>query len=236
MSIYAELKAEAFEANKRLVDEDLVVLTWGNASVMDRARGVLAIKPSGVSYADMKIDDMVVLELDSGIVIEGDKNPSSDTPTHLELYRGFPEINGIVHTHSIHATAWAQAERGIPGYGTTHADHWAGEVPLVRCLTRDEVEEAYERATGEVIVQWFKRKGLDPLHYPGGLVSHHGPFTWGKTVKYAVDNAVALEALARMAMITEELNPSMPPLPDFIAGKHFSRKHGPGAYYGQKEK
>ena len=227
------LKEEVLAANLRLVDAGLVVLTWGNASGFDPESGLVVIKPSGVSYAKMKADDLVVVDLD-GKVVEGRLNPSSDTPTHLEFYRNFKGVRGAVHTHSVEATAWAQAGREIPCYGTTHADQFHGPVPVTRVLTSSEVEEAYELNTGKVIVETFK--GRDPLAQPGVLVAGHAPFTWGPTPAKAVDNAIALEAMAKMARLTEFLAAAKPAptLPGYVAEKHYLRKHGPNAYYGQK--
>ena len=227
------LKEEVLAANLRLVDAGLVVLTWGNASGFDPESGLVVIKPSGVSYAKMKADDLVVVDLD-GKVVEGRLNPSSDTPTHLEFYRNFKGVRGAVHTHSVEATAWAQAGREIPCYGTTHADQFHGPVPVTRVLTSSEVEEAYELNTGKVIVETFK--GRDPLAQPGVLVAGHAPFTWGSTPAKAVDNAIALEAMAKMARLTEFLAAAKPAptLPGYVAEKHYLRKHGPNAYYGQK--
>lgn len=227
------LKEEVLAANLRLVDAGLVVLTWGNASGFDPESGLVVIKPSGVSYAKMKADDLVVVDLD-GKVVEGRLNPSSDTPTHLEFYRNFKGVCGAVHTHSVEATAWAQAGREIPCYGTTHADQFHGPVPVTRVLTSSEVEEAYELNTGKVIVETFK--GRDPLAQPGVLVAGHAPFTWGQTPAKAVDNAIALEAMAKMARLTEFLAAAKPAptLPGYVAEKHYLRKHGPNAYYGQK--
>lgn len=232
------LKAEVLEANLRLVREGLVVLTWGNASARDPATGLVVIKPSGVDYGSLKAEDMVVLDLD-GNVVEGTCRPSSDTPTHLELYRAFPMVNGIVHTHSVEATARAQSRREIPCYGTTHADCFHGPVPLTRYLTEEEVASGYELNTGKVIVERFK--DLDPLAVPGVLVMGHGPFTWGADVRHAVDSAVALEAIAHIARLTEQhvtnINPGFgrgdTELPRYISEKHHERKHGKNAYYGQ---
>ena len=227
-----KLKEEVFVANQRLVASGLVVLTWGNASGYDPESGLVVIKPSGVGYDVMKPSDMVVVDLE-GRIVEGDLNPSSDTPTHLEFYRNFKGVRGAVHTHSVEATAWAQACRETPCYGTTHADQFHGHVPVTRFLTETEVEEAYELNTGKVIVDLFKDR--DPLAQPGVLVAGHAPFTWGQTPAKAVDNAVALEAMARMARLTEQLG-SKTELPAYIGEKHYMRKHGPNAYYGQKAK
>lgn len=227
-----KLKTEVFEANLDLVKYNLVLFTWGNASGIDRERGLVVIKPSGVSYGDMKPADMVVVDLD-GRVIEGELNPSSDTPTHLELYKAFPETGGIVHTHSTYATSWAQACTGIPVSGTTHADYFGGSIPCTRPMTEEEVRADYELQTGTVIIEAFA--GRNPLHVPGVLVSNHGPFTWGRTPAEAVHNSVVLEEVARMALFTRIINPAMP-MNTLLAEKHFSRKHGPQAYYGQKKK
>ena len=225
-----KLKAEVFAANQRLVTSGLVVLTWGNVSGFDPESKLVVIKPSGVSYDTMTAEDMVVVDLD-GKVVEGKLRPSSDTPTHIEMYRNYPELRGMVHTHSIEATAWAQAGREIPCYGTTHADTFHGSVPLTRLLTQAEVEEAYELNTGKVIIERFRE--LDPVSVPGVLVNGHAPFTWGKSPADAVDHAVALEAIAKMARLTESLG-GRTELVGYISEKHFQRKHGPKAYYGQK--
>ncbi len=226
-----QLKIQVHKANLDLVEYGLVLFTWGNVSAIDRESGLVVIKPSGVGYAEMKPSDMVVVDLD-GKVMEGTLNPSSDTPTHVELYKAFEGVGAIVHTHSTHATAWAQAQRGIPVVGTTHADYFHGEIPCTRPMTENEVRVAYEKQTGSVIIERFK--GLDPLHTPAVLVSNHGPFAWGKDAHEAVHNAVVLEEVARMAWITYGLNPEME-MNDLLTEKHFSRKHGPGAYYGQKK-
>jgi L-ribulose-5-phosphate 4-epimerase len=214
------------------VAEGLVVETWGNASGIDRDRGLVVIKPSGVSYAGMKPKHMVVLSLDSGQVVEGNLQPSSDTPTHLVLYRAFPRIGGVVHTHSLFATAWAQARQSIPAYGTTQADYWFGEVPCTRLLSATEIKTEYEAQTGHVIAQRFEN--LDPLQHPAVLVASHGPFTWGKDVNAAVRNAVVLEFVARLASETLRINPKTKSMQSALLDKHFLRKHGPQAYYGQK--
>lgn len=228
--MYADLKQQVLEANLALVKHGLVVMTWGNASAIDRKQGVVAIKPSGVAYDGMSAADIVVVDLD-GRVREGRWKPSSDLPTHLALYLAWPEIGGVVHTHSTHATVFAQASRSIPCLGTTHADHFHGPVPVTRVLTEREVNEDYEANTGEVIVERFA--GTEPLHVPAALVATHGPFTWGASVRAAVDNAVALEQVARMALGTFQLASSARAIPAHILAKHFGRKHGPGAYYGQ---
>lgn len=230
-----ELKKEVFEENLRLVEAGLVVLTWGNVSGFDEETQLMAIKPSGVSYSKMKWEDIVIVDM-NGNVVEGDLNPSSDTPTHIELYKEFAKqgVKGIVHTHSIEATAWAQACKNIPCYGTTHADQFYGDVPNTRMLTAEEVEEAYEANTGKVILELFQDK--DPLAQPGVLVSGHAPFTWGGSANAAVNNAIALENFAKMARLTEIISNSKPcpELPQYVADKHYYRKHGENAYYGQK--
>lgn len=226
------LRQEVCQANLDLVRQGLVIDTWGNASGIDRERGLVVIKPSGVPYERMKPAQMVVVSLETGKVVEGKLRPSSDTPTHLELYRGFADIGGAVHTHSLYATAWAQARRGIPVYGTTQADYWYGEVPCTRLLTAEEIKIDYEANTGHLIIETFQR--LDPGQYPGVLVASHGPFTWGKTVADAARHAVVLEYVARLARETLELNPRTQPLLRALLDKHFLRKHGPKAYYGQR--
>lgn len=225
-----QLKKEVYEANMELPKRGLVTYTWGNVSGIDREKGLFVIKPSGVSYDDLRPEDMVVMDL-KGNKVEGDLNPSSDTATHLELYLAFPDIGGIVHTHSPVATAWAQAGRSLPCYGTTHADYFKGEVPCTRSLTEDEVNSGYEKSTGLVIIETFA--DLNPLYVPGVLCKNHGPFTWGKDAAEAVYNAVVLEEVAKMNLMTEQLNNNMVPAPDYIQEKHFLRKHGPNAYYGQ---
>ena len=230
---YADLRQAAFDANIFLKAEGLVVLTWGNASAVDWEQKIFAIKPSGVEYRHLRPEDMVVVDLESGKVVDGSKRPSSDTPTHRALYLGFRTIGGIAHTHSTHAVAWAQAGREIPAYGSTHADHWAGPVPLTRLLTAKEIDASYETSTGIAIAETFAARGLDPLEYPGTLLPHHGPFTWGATAMEAARNAVALEAMAEMAVLTERITKKPKSIPRPMADKHYSRKHGPGAYYGQ---
>jgi L-ribulose-5-phosphate 4-epimerase len=227
-----QLKQDVCRTNLDLVKEGLVIQTWGNASGIDRARGLVVIKPSGVSYGRMKPADMVVVSLKTGRVVEGRLKPSSDTPTHLVLYRAFPEIGGVVHTHSLHATAWAQARRKIPAYGTTQADYWFGEVPCTRALTPREIKGDYETNTGHVIVESFKK--LNPREHPAVLVAGHGPFTWGRDVDDAVHNAVVLEFVARLASETLRINPRTKPMESALLQKHFLRKHGKNAYYGQK--
>jgi len=229
--MHDDLRKQVLEANLALVRHGLVVMTWGNASVIDRERGVVAIKPSGVPYEGMTWQDIVVVDLD-GRIVEGKRRPSSDLPTHLALYVAWPAIGGVVHTHSTHATMFAQACRPIPCLGTTHADHFHGPVPVTRVLTEREVVGDYEANTGEVIIERFAE--LDPLHVPAVLVGTHGPFTWGRDVLEAVHNAVALEQVARMALGTVQINAGVKPIPAHILAKHFSRKHGPKAYYGQK--
>ena len=231
---YEALREQVYEANMLLPRHGLVTFTWGNVSGIDRARGLVVIKPSGVEYEALTPRDMVVLDLESGRVVEGGLNPSSDTRTHLELYRAFPDLGGVVHTHSPSAVAWAQAGRDIPCYGTTHADYFYGPVPCARQLTQAEIDEDYEKNTGAVIVETFRRRGLDPMHLPGVICSSHGPFTWGKDAAQAVYHAVVLEEVAKMAILTREVDPSASPAPQRVQDKHFLRKHGPAAYYGQK--
>lgn len=230
----AQLKKDVCQANLDLVAEGLVIQTWGNVSAIDRSRGLVVIKPSGVAYPGMRPPHMVVVSLETGAVVEGNLKPSSDTPTHLVLYRAFPGIGGIVHTHSLYATAWAQARRGIPSYGTTQADYWYGDVPCTRLLTPPEIQSDYEANTGQVIVETFRN--LDPRQHPAVLVASHGPFTWGKDAQDAVHNAVVLEFIARLASETLRLNPRTKPMQRALLDKHFLRKHGPGAYYGQGTK
>ncbi len=228
-----ELKKKVFNANLDLVKHGLVIFTWGNVSGIDREKGLVVIKPSGVSYDDMKPEDMVVVDLNSGNVVEGSLRPSSDTPTHLALYRAFPEIGGVVHTHSTYATAWSQAGIDLPNIGTTHADYFHEAVPCTRDMTEAEVKGDYELETGNVIVERFA--DLNPMHTPGVLVKNHGPFTWGISPADAVHNAVVLEQVAKMASIAYAVNPSLRMNP-LLVEKHFSRKHGPNAYYGQTKK
>jgi len=226
-----QLKAQVCQANLDLVRRGLVIETWGNASGVDRERGLMAIKPSGVPYDGMKPKHMVLVSLQTGEVVEGNLKPSSDTDTHLVLYRAFSKIGGIVHTHSLYATAWAQAQRCLPSYGTTQADYWHGDVPCTRLLTPAETKSDYETNTGRVIVETLKN--LDPLHHPAVLVASHGPFTWGKDVAEAVHHAGVLEFVARLASETLLLNPNLKPIPARLLDKHFLRKHGPKATYGQ---
>ena len=229
------LKAEAYEANLALPRHGLINLTFGNASAIDRSRGIFAIKPSGVAYADLKPADMVLVDLE-GKRVEGTLRPSSDTPTHRRLFLAFPEIGGVVHTHSSHATAFAQAGREIPIFGTTHADYFFGNVPVTRKMTATEIGGgAYEWETGNVIVERFTGGGLalDPADFPAVLVNRHAPFTWGKTVAKAVEVAVATECIAHMALMSLQLEAALPVLETALRHKHFKRKHGPDAYYGQ---
>jgi L-ribulose-5-phosphate 4-epimerase len=227
-----ELKAAVWQANLDLVAGGLVIQTWGNASGVDRELGLMVIKPSGVAYHKMRPRDMVVISLADGAVVEGKLNPSSDTPTHLVLYRAFKGIGGIVHTHSLHATAWAQACNPLPAYGTTQADYWYGHVPCTRKLLPAEIQKDYEANTGHVIVETFR--DLDPLQHPAVLVASHGPFTWGKEVRDAVHNAEVLEFVARLASETLRINPGTQPMQPELLDRHFLRKHGPQATYGQR--
>ena len=225
------LKEQVYSANMDLPKYGLVTFTWGNASGIDREKGLIVIKPSGVPYEDLKPEHMVVLDLE-GEQAEGKLKPSSDTPTHLVLYSSYKEIGGIVHTHSPWATSWAQAGKGIPALGTTHADYFYGDIPCTRDLSRDEIEGEYEKETGNVIVERFK--GLNPMYIPGVLVGNHGPFSWGKDAKEAVHNAVVLEEVAKMAFNSFVLgNGVFKPVSSFLLDRHFMRKHGAGAYYGQ---
>jgi L-ribulose-5-phosphate 4-epimerase len=226
-----ELKREALEANLQLKRDGLIHLTFGNASALDRARGIFAIKPSGVPYDALQVADMVLVDLD-GKRVEGALNPSSDTPTHRRLYIDFPRIGGVVHTHSLHATAFAQAGRPIPALGTTHADTFYGEIPVTRKLTAPEIEEDYEWNTGGVIVERFK--GKNPLEQPGVLVNRHAPFTWGPTVDKAVESALVVELCARMALLTLQIAPRIKEIEPELLDRHFHRKHGPKSTYGQK--
>ena len=225
-----KLKRQVYDANMELPKRGLITYTWGNVSGIDREAGLFVIKPSGVDYDELKSEDMVVMNLD-GEKVEGDYNPSSDTATHLELYKAFPEVGGIVHTHSPWATSWAQAGRSIPCYGTTHADYFYGEIPCSRGLSAEEIASEYEKNTGLVIVETFRDK--DPTHVPGIILENHGPFTWGKDADEAVHNAVVLEEVAKMAYQTEQLKPKVANAPKELQDKHFLRKHGNNAYYGQ---
>ncbi len=229
-----QLKKAVYEANMELPRRGLVTYTWGNVSGIDRESGLVVIKPSGVEYEDLKPENLVVLNLD-GEVVEGDLNPSSDTKTHLELYKAYPELGGVVHTHSPHAVAWAQAGFDIPCYGTTHADYFYGAIPCARTLTPEEVDEDYERNTGKVIIETFTQRKLNPVHVPAVICRNHGPFTWGKNAAQAVYHAVVLEEVAKMAMYTRQINGQVDAAPQHVQDKHFLRKHGPNAYYGQKK-
>lgn len=226
----AELKKEIYLANMDLPKYGLVTFTWGNVSGIDREKGLFVIKPSGVPYDELEPEDMVVMDLE-GNKVEGKYNPSSDTPTHVELYKAFPEIGGIVHTHSSWATSWAQSGRSIPCYGTTHADYFYGEVPCLRCLNKDEIDDAYEKNTGLLIADYFKENDYKAM--PAVLCKNHGPFTWGKDGHEAVHNAVVLEEVAKMAARCERINSQVMPAPQELQDKHYYRKHGEGAYYGQ---
>ncbi|MBE6741626.1 MAG: L-ribulose-5-phosphate 4-epimerase [Ruminococcaceae bacterium] len=232
-----ELKQKVFEANLKLVDYNLVVLTWGNVSGIDREKGLFVIKPSGVPYETMTADDMVVMDL-NGNKVEGRLNPSSDTPTHMALYNAFPEIGGVVHTHSPWACSWAQAGRDVPAYGTTHADFANGNIPCTRGLTEEEVNGEYELNTGKVIIEDFAKRGISPEECPAVLIHRHGPFTWGKDAFKAVDNALILEEVAKMAHQTELIASFDKSynigIEDYLLNKHYQRKHGKNAYYGQK--
>lgn len=228
--MFKELKREAYEANLALPRHGLINLTFGNASAIDRSKVVFAIKPSGVDYAALKPDDMVIVDME-GRTVEGKLNPSSDTPTHRRLFLAFPAIGGVVHTHSSYATAFAQAGRPIPIFGTTHADYFNGEVPVTRKMTAEEIASAYEWETGAVIVETMQTS--DPADFPGVLVNRHAPFAWGPTPAKAVENAVAIECIAHMAFMSLQLAPSLTPIESELLNKHFKRKHGPGAYYGQ---
>ena len=226
-----QLKQQVFEANMDLPRYGLVTFTWGNVSAIDRQRGLVVIKPSGIAYESMTVDDMSVVDL-QGHVVEGRWRPSSDTATHLALYRRYPDLGGVVHTHSTHATAWAQAGLAIPALGTTHADYFFGDIPCTRALSAQEVDEAYELNTGQVIIEALGE--ANPLHTPGIVVYQHGPFAWGKDAHEAVHNAVVMEEVARMAWIACGINPQLQPIDSWLMNKHFQRKHGPNAYYGQK--
>lgn len=228
-----EIRERVCEANKSLPAHGLVKFTWGNVSEVDREAGLIVIKPSGVDYDQLTPENMVVTDLE-GNIVEGDLNPSSDLPTHVQLYKAWPEVGGIVHTHSTEAVGWAQAGRDIPFYGTTHADYFYGPVPCARSLSEDEVNTAYEKETGSVIIEEFERRNLDPMAVPGIIVRNHGPFTWGKDPAQAVYHSVVLEEVAKMNRFTEQINPRVEPAPKYIMDKHYLRKHGPNAYYGQK--
>ena len=227
-----ELKQKVYEANMELPRRGLVTYTWGNVSGIDWEKGLFVIKPSGVEYDELKPEDLVVMDL-QGNKVEGDMNPSSDTKTHLVLYNAFPQLGGIVHTHSPYAVGWAQAGRDIPCYGTTHADYFYGPIPCARHLTQEELDEDYEMNTGKLIVEEFQARGIDPVAVPAVICHSHGPFTWGKDAAQAVYHAVVLEEVAKMAMFTRQVDPSAAPAPQRIQDKHYMRKHGPNAYYGQ---
>ncbi|WP_282925526.1 L-ribulose-5-phosphate 4-epimerase [Helcococcus kunzii] len=229
--MYEELKKRVYDANMLLPKSGLVKFTWGNVSERDENTGYIAIKPSGVKYEDLKPEDIVVLDL-QGNIIEGNLNPSSDTKTHIEIYRAFPDIKGIVHTHSTYATSWAQSGRNIPSFGTTHADYMYGEIPCLRNLSKEEIDEDYEKNTGKLIVEFMKDKEVTKI--PAVLLKNHGPFTWGKDAFDAVHNAVVLEEVAKMAMFTESINKDAKETPKEVQDKHYYRKHGANAYYGQK--
>ncbi|MBR0515952.1 MAG: L-ribulose-5-phosphate 4-epimerase [Eubacterium sp.] len=227
-----ELKKRVYEANMLLPKYGLITFTWGNVSEIDRESGLFAIKPSGVDYDKLTPDDIVIMDLD-GNKVEGKMNPSTDTPTHLELYKAFPGIGGVVHTHSTFAVSWAQAGLDIPCYGTTHADYFYGSIPCIRNLTAEEIEENYEKNTGLSIVERFEKDGINPIYVPGCVCKNHGPFTWGKNGNEAVHNAVVVEEVAKMAHLTRQINPDAGETPQYMQDKHFMRKHGPNAYYGQ---
>ena len=229
-----ELKKKVYEANMELPRRGLVTYTWGNVSGIDREKGLFVIKPSGVEYDELRPEDLVVLDL-KGNQVEGELNPSSDTKTHLVLYNAFPQLGGIVHTHSPYAVGWAQAGEDIPCFGTTHADYFYGPVPCARHLTQEELDEDYELNTGKIIVETFKERGIDPKAVPGVICFSHGPFTWGKDAAQAVYHAVVLEEVAKMALFTRQVKGDAAPAPQRILDKHYLRKHGPGAYYGQKK-
>jgi len=227
------LKQQVFEANLALPRHHLVTFTWGNVSAIDRSSGLVAIKPSGVEYDGMTVDDIVVVELESGRTVEGSKKPSSDTATHLALYRAFADIGGIVHTHSRHATIWAQAGLDLPAWGTTHADYFYGTIPCTRLMTPQEIAEDYEHNTGEVIIDTFRSRDISPTAIPAVLVNAHGPFAWGSNADNAVHNAVVLEEIAYMGIFSRQLTPGMRDMQQVLLDKHYLRKHGAGAYYGQ---
>ena len=226
-----DLKEKVLEANIQLVDYGLVTLTWGNVSAIDRSEGIVVIKPSGISYDNMKADDMVVIDM-KGKTVEGKFRPSSDTPTHLELYKAFPSIGGITHTHSVYATMFAQAHKEIPCFGTTHADHFYGSIPLARELSEEEVKEAYEKYAGTAIIERFR--DIDPMSVPGVLLASHAPFAWGKDASESVKNSLILERVAEMAFGTLQLKNDSESIKKYIMDKHYNRKHGPNAYYGQE--
>ncbi|EEP2790760.1 L-ribulose-5-phosphate 4-epimerase [Salmonella enterica] len=228
-----QLKAEVLAANLALPAHGLVTFTWGNVSAVDETRKLMVIKPSGVEYEVMTADDMVVVEIANGKVVEGNKKPSSDTATHLALYRRYPQIGGIVHTHSRHATIWSQAGLDLPAWGTTHADYFYGAIPCTRLMTVEEINGEYEYQTGEVIIKTFEERGLDPAQIQAVLVHSHGPFAWGKNAADAVHNAVVLEECAYMGLFSRQLAPQLPDMQPELLDKHYLRKHGANAYYGQ---
>ncbi|MDN6550942.1 MAG: L-ribulose-5-phosphate 4-epimerase [Enterobacterales bacterium] len=228
-----QLKQQVLDANLALPKHHLVTFTWGNVSAIDRESGRVVIKPSGVEYDGMQAEDMVVVDLASGHVVEGNKKPSSDTATHLALYRAFPHIGGIVHTHSRHATIWSQAGLDLPAWGTTHADYFYGTVPCTRLMNQDEIEGDYEHETGEVIIETFTQRDIDPMQVPAVLVHSHGPFAWGSDAADAVHNAVVLEECAYMGIFSRQLMPEIDSMQRALLDKHYLRKHGAGAYYGQ---
>lgn len=229
-----DLKQQVLEANLALPRYGLVTFTWGNVSAIDRSSGLLVIKPSGVSYQQMTVEDMVVVALESGDVVEGNKRPSSDTATHRVLYLAWPEIGGIVHTHSRHATIWAQAGRDIPAWGTTHADDFYGNIPCSRKMHNSEITDDYEWQTGQVIIETLRDRHITPLEIPAVLVNSHGPFAWGKTAEEAVHSAVVLEEVAYMGIFSQQLTPELPVMQQALLDKHYLRKHGANAWYGQK--
>lgn len=229
-----QLKRQVLTANLALPAHQLVTFTWGNVSGVDRQQNVMVIKPSGVEYSNMTEQDMVVVDLTTGQIVDSDKKPSSDTPTHLALYRHFPSVGGIVHTHSRHATIWAQAGRDLPAFGTTHADYFYGNVPCTRKMRQPEIAADYEYQTGEVIIETFQQRGIDPQQIPAALVHSHGPFAWGANPDQAVHNAVVLEECAYMALFSRQLTPELPDIQSDLLDKHYLRKHGVNAYYGQK--
>ena len=229
-----ELKKKVYEANMELPRRGLVTYTWGNVSGVDREKGLFVIKPSGVEYDELRPEDLVVMDL-NGNQVEGELNPSSDTKTHLVLYNAFPQIGGIVHTHSPYAVGWAQAGEDIPCYGTTHADYFYGPVPCARHLTQEELDEDYELNTGKIIAETFRERKIDPVAVPAVICFSHGPFTWGKDAAQAVYHAVVLEEVSKMAIYTRQVRGDALPAPQRILDKHYLRKHGPGAYYGQKK-
>lgn len=231
--MFEQLKHQVLKANLALPEHNLVTLTWGNVSAVDREQGVLVIKPSGVDYHTMTAEDMVVVSLETGEIVEGTKKPSSDTPTHRLLYLRFPDIGGIVHTHSRHATIWAQAGQAIPATGTTQADYFYGAIPCTRKMTDDEINGEYEWQTGELIANMFDEQGIDARQIPGVLVHSHGPFAWGVSAEDAVHNAIVMEEVAYMGLFCRQLNPDLPAMQQTLLDKHYLRKHGTKAYYGQ---